>query len=281
IVYTTKKGTKGGKPMQVTFDTMFGFTDPGPGQDMMNPTDFADWTWNAVINTATANGDTPTFGHPQFGSGSTPVIPDYLLVGGLSGSEVGTVDLNAEREKYNVTNFDLPIYQVVRANRAGTDWYDEITRVAPVFRNTLGIRGSGEKSRYYFGISMQEQDGILIHQHFRRYAARINSEFDILKNLRFGENLQFTYRQTTLLQGGGGGAGVSDDENNILQAFRMPSIIPVYDEFGGYAGTRAKGFNNPQNPVADMDRQADNRGFEGSAFGNMYLEYEPITDLVL
>ena len=281
IVYTTKKGTKGGKPMQVTFDTMFGFTDPGNGQDMMNPRDFADWTWNAVINTANANGDTPTFGHPQFGSGSTPDMPDYLLVGSLSGSEVGTVDLNAERDNYNVTNFDLPIYQVVRANLSGTDWYDEITRVAPIFRNTLGIRGSGDRARYYFGLSMQEQDGILLHQHFRRYAARINSEFDILKNLRFGENLQFTYRQVTLLQGGGGGAGVSDDENDILQAFRMPSIIPVYDEFGGYAGTRAKGFNNPRNPVANLDRQADNRGFEGSGFGNMYLEYEPITDLVL
>lgn len=281
IVYTTKKGTKGGKPMQVTFDTMFGFTDPGKGQDMMNPRDFADWTWNAVINTANANGDAPTFGHPQFGSGSTPDMPDYLLVGSLSGSEVGTVDLNAERDNYNVTNFDLPIYQVVRANLSGTDWYDEITRVAPIFRNTLGIRGSGDRARYYFGLSMQEQDGILLHQHFRRYAARINSEFDILKNLRFGENLQFTYRQVTLLQGGGGGAGVSDDENDILQAFRMPSIIPVYDEFGGYAGTRAKGFNNPRNPVANLDRQADNRGFEGSGFGNMYLEYEPITDLVL
>lgn len=281
IVYTTKKGTREGKPMQVTLDAMVGFTDPGEGQPMMNPNDFADWTWNAVINTANANGDTPTFGHPQFGSGSSPQIPDYLLVGGLSGSEVGSVDLNAERDNYNVTNFDLPIYQVVRANKAGTDWYDEITRTAPLFRTTLGVRGNGERSRYYFGLSMQEQDGILLHQHFRRYAARINSEFDILKNLRFGENLQFTYRQVTLLQGGGGGAGVSDDENDILQAFRMPSIIPVYDEFGGYAGTRAKGFNNPRNPVANLDRQADNRGFEGSAFGNMYLEYEPIPDLVL
>jgi TonB-linked SusC/RagA family outer membrane protein len=281
IVYTTKKGTKGGKPMQVTFDTMFGFTHPGQGQDMMNPQDFATWTWNAVINTANANGDVPSFNHPQFGTGSTPVLPEYLLVGDLSGAQVTSVDLAAEREKYNVTNFDLPIYQVVRANHAGTDWYDEITRVAPIFRNTLGIRGSGERSRYYFGLSMQEQDGILLHQHFRRYAARINSEFDILKNLRFGENLQFTYRQTTLLLGGGGGAGVSDDENDILAAFRMPSIIPVYDVFGGYAGTRAKGFNNPRNPVANHDRQKDNRGFEGSAFGNVYLEYDPIPNLTL
>jgi TonB-linked SusC/RagA family outer membrane protein len=281
IVYTTKKGTKGGKPMQVTFDTMVGFTQPGDGQAMMNPQDFATWTWNAIRNTANANGVTPTFNHPQFGTGETPVLPEYLLVGDLSGAEVTSVNLEEERQKYNVTNFDLPIYQVVRANHAGTDWYDEITRTAPLFRATLGINGSSERSRYYFGLSVQEQDGIVLHQHFRRYAARINSEFDILPNLRFGENLQFTHRATNLLFGGGGGVGVSDDENNILAAFRMPSIIPVYDVFGGYAGTRAKGFNNPRNPIADLDRQKDNRGHENSAFGNLYLEYEPIQDLVL
>jgi TonB-linked SusC/RagA family outer membrane protein len=61
----------------------------------------------------------------------------------------------------------------------------------------------------------------------------------------------------------------------------MPSIIPIYDEFGGYAGTRASGFNNPNNPVASLDRQADNRGFGASGFGNIYLEYEPIEDLTL
>lgn len=279
IVYTTKKGTKGGKPMSITFDAMYGVTTPGDGQSMMNPQDFAEWTWNQQKNTAAALGTPVAFSHPQFGTGSTPVIPDYLLVGDQTGV-VGSIDLNAEKAKYNVTNFDLPIYQVIKANKSGTDWYDEITRVAPLMRATIGIRGSGDRSRYYLGFSAQEQDGILIHQHFRRYAARINSEFDILKNLRFGENIQMTYIQQRLLQGGGGGAGIADEESIILTAFRMPSIIPVYDEFGGYAGTRAKGFNNPNNPVGNLDRNADDRGFGLGITGNMYLEFEPISDLV-
>ncbi|HEY0110059.1 MAG TPA: SusC/RagA family TonB-linked outer membrane protein, partial [Fibrella sp.] len=65
------------------------------------------------------------------------------------------------------------------------------------------------------------------------------------------------------------------------QAFRMPSIIPVYDEFGGYAGTAAKGFNNPRNPVAGRAGLANNRGFNGNGFGNLYLEVEPIEYLTL
>ena len=61
----------------------------------------------------------------------------------------------------------------------------------------------------------------------------------------------------------------------------MPSIIPVRDEFGGYAGTAAKGFNNPRNPVASREGLANNRGFGTSAFGNIYLEVDPIENLTL
>ena len=57
----------------------------------------------------------------------------------------------------------------------------------------------------------------------------------------------------------------------ILTAFRTPTIIPVYDEFGGYGGTRASGFNNPENPVANLDRQKDNRGFASFRFWKYLL----------
>lgn len=280
IVYTTKKGSREAGKLRITFDGMYGFTDPGEGQEMMNPTDFATWTWNAIRNTPRGPRQKLVFNHPQFGSGSTPVIPDYLLVGKDFGV-MGPLDLEAERAKYNVKDFSRDIYQVVAANKSGTDWYDAITRRAPIIRNSLGVSGGGDRSRFYFGLGMQDQAGILIHQKFQRYSFRVNSEFDILKNLRIGENIQFTYIQARLLQGGGGGAGVSDDENDILFAFRMPSIIPVYDEFGGWAGTRAGGFNNPQNPVADLDRQKDNRGYGNGGMGNVYLEFEPVEDLVL
>jgi TonB-linked SusC/RagA family outer membrane protein len=280
IVYTTKKGSRASGKLNITYDGMFGFTTPGKGQPMLNPTEHAEWTWNAFRNTATQLGTQATFNHPQFGKGTAPVIPDYILVGDKFGI-TGSLDLAAERAKYNVTDFDKPIYQVVAANKSGTDWYDEITRVAPIIRNSIGISGGGDQNRFFFGFGMQEQDGILLHQKFRRYSARINSEFDILKKLRIGENMQFTYRQVRLLQGGGGGLGVSDDENDVLQAFRMPTIIPVYDVFGGYAGTRASGFNNPRNPVANLDRQKDNRGFGVNGIGNLYLEYNPIENLTI
>jgi TonB-dependent SusC/RagA subfamily outer membrane receptor len=92
IVYTTKKGTKRARSLEVTYDGLYGVTDPGKGQAMLNPQEQADWTWNAIRNTAIANGTTPTFGHPQYGTGTSAVLPDYLNVGGRSGVS-GTVDL--------------------------------------------------------------------------------------------------------------------------------------------------------------------------------------------
>ncbi len=292
IVYTTKKGQRSARKMSITYDGLYGATDPGKGQSLLNPTDFAQWTWNAFTNDGFQAGKAPVYSHPQFGTGATPVLPDYINVGGKAGV-IGTVDLAAEKLKYNIDPNAGPIYQVVRANKSGTDWYDAITRVAPIQRHSLGFSGGTETSRYYLGLSAQEAQGILKSTSNKRYTFRVNTEFDIFKNLRFGENIQATYGQTLgLSQSGAGsngagagsngaGAGVAQDENDILQAFRMPSIIPVYDEYGGYAGTAAKGFNNPRNPVANRDGQANDRSYSASAFGNMYLEYDPIPGLTL
>ena len=274
IVFTTKHGSKKPQPLSISYDASVGFTTPGSGQEMLNPQELADWTWNALRNTNQATT------HPQYGSGGTPVLPDYLNVGGTAGV-IGNVDLNAERAKYNVDPTAGPVYQVVRANKAGTDWYGAITDNAPMTRHALGFSGSTDRSRYYVGLNLQNQDGILKNNSFKRYSFRANTEFDLGKRVRVGQNLQFTYRQVLGQGGGNNGNGVAADENAILSAFRMPSIIPVYDEYGGYAGTAAKGFNNPRNPVAERDGVANDRGFGAGGLGNLYLEIEPIDNLTI
>lgn len=280
IVYTTKKGGTGAKKLSITYDGLFGATNPGTPFKSLSPQDMADWTWIAARNDAFQNGTTPVYNHPQFGTGSTPVIPDYINVGGTPGV-IGSVNLETERAKYNVDPSAGPIYQVVKANKAGTDWYDAITRTAPLMRHSLGFSGGGEKSSFYVGFGAQDQAGILLYNNFKRYTFRANTEFKVLKNLRIGETMQVTYRQVLGQGGGNGGVGVAADENDINLAYRMPTIIPIYDEFGGYAGTAARGFNNPRNPVANRDGAANNRGFAASGFGNLYAEYDVIPGLTV
>lgn len=275
IVYTTKQGKRKAKKLSVTYDGLYGVTTSGEGLKMMSPADYAEWTKIGYINSDI------TAAHPQFGSLADWKIPDYLMVGERTGVSGGNIDLNAERAKYNVSDFSKPIYQVVPANKAGTNWYKEVTRNAPISRHTIGISGGGENSRYYVGFGLQDQQGILKNNSFKRYSFRTNTEFNVVKKLRIGENLQFAYRQTLGLTGANDGRGIPSDENDILNAYLEPTIIPVYDVFGGYAGTRVGGLGYAQNVVANRDRVANNKGFDAIGFGNVYLELEPIKGLVL
>jgi hypothetical protein len=62
----------------------------------------------------------------------------------------------------------------------------------------------------------------------------------------------------------------------------MPTIIPVYDEFGSYASTKAAGFNNGRNPVRRLTENAkDDKNYTLSVFGNVYAELTPIEGLTL
>lgn len=291
IVYTTKRGARN-KKLRVDYNGMYGVTDPGTGLDMMNPQDFATYTWLAETNTARQNGVAPKYEHPQFGTGSSPVMPYYLSLitrnpttgeYGVSSGQPGPLSadqLAQQQEWYNVDPSKGSVRQLTRAATGeGTDWYAALTAPAPLHRHSLGFNGGSETSRFYIGLGIQEQDGIMIGNSFSRYSLRANSEFDVTKRIRIGQNFQGTYRQVLGQSGGAGGRGVSRDENDILQAFRMPSIIPVYDEFGGYAGTASRGFNNPRNPIASREGQLDNRNFNANAFGNVYGEWDIMDDL--
>ncbi len=279
IVIQTKRGPKTPTPLSISYDGLVGVTNPGNGQSILSPQQDADKTWEALRNDGLLPGD-DNWGHPQYGNGATPVLPDYIMVGDRLGV-VGSIDLEAARQLYNVDANAGGLYQVMKANKQGTDWYDAITNTGILQRHTLGLQGSTEDTRYYVGIGIQTIEGILKNNGADRYSFRANTEFNLGSKVRFGENLQFTYSTQRGFTGGSGGQNVPRDENSILGAFRMNPLIPVYDEFGGYAGTRAAGFNNPRNPVAERDGVVNNQNFNTSAFGNFYVEVDPIESLTL
>lgn len=261
VLITTKKG-KTSRGLKVTYDMSYGFTMPGKGIDLLNPQQQADMTWTALKNAGQATT------HPQYGSGATPVIPDYLKVGDESGlSGLSANDPRLDPAKFNV-NFDKgAIYQVIKANKAGTDWYDALTETNPLQNHTLGFSGGNENAKYYAGISYYDEKGTVINTYVKRYSLRLNTEFKVKEGIRFGENFQFTHRENPNI---GGPAG----ENDIMFALTINPLLPVYDEGGGFAGTTAKGFNNSTNPIARRIRSKDNKGFSSGIFGNLYGEVD-------
>ena len=280
IVYTTKKGTKSPRKLSITYDGLYGSTDPNVAgaPKMLTPQEQADWTHVAYRNNAAANGTAVAYTHPQYGTSAQATLPTYLHANGQNGVR-GTVDLAAIQAAAAARPGEVFL---IKPNLAGTNWYDEITRTAPMQRHSLGFSGGGANNRYYFGLSLQDQKGILINNSFKRYSFRINSEFDLTKKVRIGENLQFTYRSVIGQEGGNNGLGIADAESTVLSAYRMPTVIPVFDELGQYASTKAAGFNNPRNPVRSRTlNNGNDHNFNANAFGNIYLEVDPIANLTL
>lgn len=280
IVYTTKQGSRNAQKMRVSYNGTIGFTDPNVNgaPKMLSPQEQADWTHIAYRNNAAANGTEPQYTHPQYGTSAQATLPDYLHANGLNGVR-GSVDLAAIQAAYEA---DPENVFLIKPNVAGTNWYDEITRTAPIQRHSLGFSGGTENGRYYIGMGAQVQDGILISNSFKRYTFRANSEWDLLPWLSIGENIQATYRSVVGQAGSDGGIGIADDESEVLSAYRMPSVIPVFDEFGSYASTKAAGFNNPRNPVRRLTlNNGNDQNFNANAFGNFYIAVKPVEGLTL
>lgn len=279
IIYTTKHGKNDGKT-RVDFDMSTGLNFPGEGIKMLTPQQQANKVYEALSN----SGGSAT-GQPYGGNLASPTLPDYINVSvqQSDGSWKPTGNINEGDSRialalanYNIDPTKGSIIQVVRANKAGTDWYKEMTRVAPVNRYSLGMSGGNDRAHYYVNLSYYDQQGLAKNQYLKRYTMRVNSEFKPVKSVRIGENLQLSYRENPLI-------GAQQDENALNQAYRMPTIIPVYDVNGGWAGTQAPGFNNPANPVAALTRLS--RGYNlnnaTNIFGNAYIEVDPIKKLTL
>ncbi|MBS1505476.1 MAG: TonB-dependent receptor [Bacteroidetes bacterium] len=279
IIYTTKHGKNDGKT-RIDFDMSTGLNFPGQGIKMLNPTQQAQKVYEALTN-----GGGNATGQPYGSNLASPVLPDYINVGVQqpdgSWKPTGNIMsgdplIQKALDNYNVDPSKGSIVQVVRANKGGTDWYKAMTRVAPVNRYSLGMSGGTDRAHYYANLSYYDQQGLALNTYLKRYNLRVNSEFKPIKQVRIGENLQLSYRENPQI-------GDQQSENQLNLAYRMPTIIPVYDEKGGWAGTAAPGFNNPANPVASLSRisRAYNLNSNWNIFGNTYMEVDPIPHVTL
>jgi len=276
IVITTKHGKYDGST-KVSVDMNTGATMQGSGVPNLSPQEQANKVYEAQKNTP---GGSAT-GQPYGSNLDSPTIPDYINVGIPDKGAIGNVMEGDPRIATALANYNInpdkgQIIQVVKANRAGTDWYKAMTRVAPVTRLSLGLSAGSNAAHIYANFTYLDQQGVTINQYLKRFNIRLNSEFKPAKNIRVGENILASYRINPT-------NGFPSDENVQNLAYRMPTVIPVHDVNGGWAGTAAPGFNNPGNPVAQVTRQtpAYNAINYSQVFGNVYVEIDPIKQITL
>jgi TonB-dependent starch-binding outer membrane protein SusC len=277
VIITTKKG-KAGKP-KFTYDVYYGSQRRGKLLSMLNTQEYANLTWEARKNAGAvaANGNPA---HSQFGNGPTPVIPDFIFPSGASASDPRVAqDANGNYINYgnNIdgADFNKTKWLITKANKQGTNWLDEVYgNVAPIQNHQLGVSGGNESGRYAMGLNYFNQQGIMQYTGYKRYSLRANTEFNINKHVRVGENFQVAYGERI-----GQPNGNNAESNPTSFAYRIQPIIPVYDVTGFFAGTRGGDLDNANNPIAQLFRNKENTQKEIRLFGNAYAEVDILKNL--
>ncbi len=257
VVITTKRG-KSGKA-KVSYDGFIGTQRPNKnGFRIANTAETAQAVQQSYINA----GVTP--GSKQYGSGQTPVIPDYITPTAAKNGDPNT----------DPSTYALYTNQITKANKVGTDWFHEIFKPATMQSHSVAVSSGSDRSTFYMSLGYLNQDGTLINTYLRRYSARINSTFNVNNHIRIGENIYAFYKQNP-------GFTNQNEGNAISYSYRESPIIPVYDIKGNFAGTGSQGLGNSQNPVANQLRTKDNKGNDWQITGNAFLEVDPIKHLTL
>ena len=212
IIITTKNGSVAGKPT-LTLDVYAGSQWATNFPEFVNPQQFAELeAFEKPRNLGQA------VGNSFYGTGTNAVLPDYLWPIGGSTSSV-------DESTYAYSN-DLAVWNgITRANKTGTDWFDEIFNPALVQNYNLSATGGNEQGQFAIGVGYLDQEGTRIYSGFDRTNIRANSLYRIKDWLRVGENLTVSYSREK------GDRGIAGAGTLIGMAARQPSIVPVYDIF--------------------------------------------------
>lgn len=270
IVITTKKGT--GK-VSVSYDAYYGTQVPKGGNvfNLLDPQEMTSLRNLAIKNTAALKGIPVDLTSNLYGPNGD-VLPDYISAGGAGPYGIHDGDPAVDPSKYNVNPFYTSgdpsgFYRITKSNKAGTDWYHEIFKTAPIQSHNVALSGSSDVATYLFSLNYYNQKGTLIDTYDKRYTVRANTSFKVSKHIRVGENLSYSITENPLIN-------ENDEGSGIGMAFREQPIIPVYDIMGNYAGSNTANLGNARNPVAIQQRTANNYGAYNRLFGNVFAEVD-------
>ena len=255
IIITTKKGSAG--KTKVNYSGYAGIATPAHNMDYMvkDPMDYSNYIWDRTEN---AGLEIDAANPYSKGRG---ILPNYIFP--FPGDNVNDGD------------YSFPDNIIIKANQAGTDWWDEAFGRGIVTEHNLGVSGGTQNNSYYLSASYLNQEGSMIHNWFERYSIRANSSFKIGK-FTLGENFSLTRSQKV---GQDGFSGGNQDEQGIMTSLvQINPIVPVNDVGGNAGGSKASGLSGV-NPVWANIRNKDNKGTFYRLLGNVFAELEIIEGL--
>ncbi len=287
VIITTKQGKSGAA--KITVDSYYGtnYVSKSSFPNVLNAAEFGQLYWKELQGAFESSGNPAytvggaSWKHDQYGSGATPVTPEYILVRN-NGANLG----GAALEALKITNpaqfaalvdpagYSLSTHQIVKS--ADTKWFEEIYNPAPVKSLQVGASGGSENGNYSLSLNtFNQQNTAAVTNLFDRYTVRANSTFKVKKSIRMGENVQLAYANTKG-DGSPGGAGPQ-------VAWLLSPLIPVYDIMGNPASSAAPQLVSTNAPGRNQVTESWRNRFDNNAnygiFGNAFGEVDLLKGL--
>ncbi len=169
IIITTKKGEKG-QPLRVNASAaVFVSTKPNIDKlDLMNASEKVDFELQLAAN--------PRLSYRQAMGGVARILDAAGERSALVSGGFGALSAQTQAA-----------INKLRTN--GTNWADEIYRPAINQQYSVNLSGGSERATYYFSTGYYNEQGTTRGTGFERFNVTLKTDYDLLKNLRFGASL--------------------------------------------------------------------------------------------
>lgn len=173
------------------------------------------------------------------------------------------------------TEDDIPEdYQNPEEYGEGTNWFEELTQVAPMRSLNFSVAGGSENIRTHVSGGYFTQEGVLLGTGYDRFNFRANVDASLTDKLDVGINLAPTY--TTRSETVFGGQGRNDGLGYALVSSPIPD---VYEEDGSYNPMiNSSGTFNYPNPLMILNETDDNSNSLRGIL-NGYINYDLLENL--
>lgn len=148
-----------------------------------------------------------------------------------------------------------PQYDDPAALGKGTDWFDEIFRVASVRDYQIGLNGGNDQVIYNMSIGFFQQKGVIERNEYQRLTIRLNNEYRPWERVTIGHNISAAFSLNK-----------NDNPGVVDQAYRLSPVITPYNQDGSFSDSENSSTGNPLATIAYLNTGLRDDRIAGSAY---------------
>jgi TonB-dependent starch-binding outer membrane protein SusC len=258
ILVTTKKGkvgkTKIGFTAQVGYSNLMEFENP----NVLNAQELAQFRKEKAIDDVRATN--PTYADPKI------PVPDNVLLA-------------------SPINFSPNVLNSINAGNygEGTNWFNEVTRIAVNNNYNLNISGGTQNVKYFISGNYLKQEGVILANDLTRFAFRSNIDVKVTDKIRFGLNLSPSRTDQNRSADDPSGGQFSSG-STITSTYWLDPSAPVRTPTGALTNVARRlgdslTSNWQTNPVYQVENEQQTKKQIQVLLGS-YLEFEPVKNLI-